>query len=107
MRRLSLLPLLAIALMGAGCNKANQPTNQPASTNPQTPGTIIDRVRTVTTEAYEYIEPESPYAKQALLNLTSANSFHSRMVIPGLQEDVIADLVFVKDQGIVALHDPR
>jgi|JI8StandDraft_1071087.scaffolds.fasta_scaffold19252_3 hypothetical protein len=99
MRRLSLLPLLAIALMGAGCNKANQPTNQPASTNPQTPGTI-DRVQTVTTEAYEYIEPETSYAKQALLNLTSANSFHSRMVIPGLQEDVIADLVFVKDQGM-------
>lgn len=99
MRRLSLLPLFAIALLGAGCNKANQPTNQPASNATQTPGTLA-QVQGVSPEAYEYTDPETAYAKQALLNLTSANSFHSRMVIPGINEDVVADLLFVKDQGM-------
>ncbi|HPF95229.1 MAG: hypothetical protein KC582_04235 [Candidatus Magasanikbacteria bacterium] len=98
MRRISLIPLLAIALMGAGCNSNKQPET-PTTKSPQQPGTI-DQVTTVSPEAYEYVDPETTYAKQALLNLATANSFHSRMVIPGINEDVTADLVFVKNQGM-------
>ncbi|MFO0764837.1 MAG: hypothetical protein U0487_02205 [Patescibacteria group bacterium] len=96
MRRLLPLAAIALALMGAGCGKANPNTaqqgNQSNGVRPQ---------QATTTDPYaDYVDPETTYAKQALLNLTSANSFHSRMVIPGVKEDVVADLIFVKDQAM-------
>lgn len=97
MRRLLPLSILALALMGAGCNKATPPTNQPG-TNPTNSG--VQQQQRATNDNSDEVNPETTYAKQALLNLTSANSFHSKMVIPGVNEDVIADIIFVKDQGM-------
>lgn len=97
MRRLLSLSILALALMGAGCNKTTPPTNQPA-TNPLNGG--VQQQAQPSNDNFDEVNPETTYAKQALLNLTSANSFHSKMVIPGVSEDVIANIIFVKDQGM-------
>lgn len=95
MKRIALLVIL-LASTGLGCTKA---TPQKEST-PKNPTAKPAQQQTTEPVILDRIIPEAQYAKQALQNLATANSYHSEMIIPGVGKDVTASMTFVKTQGL-------
>lgn len=94
--------LCLITLMGAGCRKPTATTVTPTPTKTPAPTITKEQVARdfIPREEYEASNPSTLYTKQALHNLQSAQSFSSRIRIPGTGQDVTAELQFVKDQGL-------